>query len=132
MHRSYLIAGALFGALAVVLGAFGAHGLQKIVSDEKLLHGFQTGVQYQMFHALALLGVGIIYEKLPYKMIKWAGIFFVTGIIFFSGSLYLLTALDNTGKSIVKIIGPFTPLGGIMLIAGWVMLLAGVMKKRER
>ncbi|HYM93521.1 MAG TPA: DUF423 domain-containing protein, partial [Chitinophagaceae bacterium] len=67
MHRKFLIFASLSGALAVILGAFGAHGLQKMVSDEDLVHGFQTGVQYQMYHSLALLAVAMIYEKFPDK-----------------------------------------------------------------
>ena len=130
MHRPFLIAGILFGALAVALGAFGAHGLQNVTTDEKILHGFQTAVQYQVFHALALLTVAIIYERLPGKWIKWAGHFFIIGIILFSGSLYLLTALRISESSLTKIVGPITPLGGIFYIIGWLALFVGVLKKK--
>lgn len=130
MHRNYLIAAALFGASGVALGAFGAHGLQSITSDEKILHGYQTAVQYQLYHAIVLLGLGILYEKIPGKFIRWAGTCFVTGILLFSGSLYLLTIFKVQESSDVKIAGPITPLGGIFLIAGWLLLFAGVMKKK--
>lgn len=131
MHKSFLIAGALFGGLAVILGAFGAHGLQKITADEKLLQGFQTAVQYQMYHALALLAVAIIYDRLPDRLVKWSGILFILGIILFSGSLYLLTALKINESGLTKIAGPITPAGGLVLVAGWLFLLIGVLKKRS-
>jgi uncharacterized membrane protein YgdD (TMEM256/DUF423 family) len=131
MYRSFLIAGTLFGALGVALGAFGAHSLQTVTQDEKILHGFQTAVQYQLYHALALLITGILYEKIPHKLVKWAGNCFITGIILFSGSLYLLTWLKIEGSSFTKIAGPVTPLGGIFFIAGWLLLLAAVAKKRS-
>ena len=130
MHRPFLIAGILFGALAVALGAFGAHGLQNVTTDEKILHGFQTAVQYQVFHALALLTVAIIYERFPGKWIKWAGNFFIIGIILFSGSLYLLTALKISESDFTKIVGPITPIGGVFYIIGWLALLFGVLKKK--
>lgn len=130
MHKKFLIAGALFGGLGVALGAFGAHGLEKMTQDAKILHGFQTGVQYQLYHALALLAVALIYEKLPVKQIVWAGWCFIGGIILFSGSLYLLTFLKINENSLVKIIGPVTPLGGVLFIAGWLLLLLSVVKKK--
>jgi uncharacterized membrane protein YgdD (TMEM256/DUF423 family) len=130
MHKNYLIAASIFGGLAVALGAFGAHGLEKITSDEKILHGFQTGVQYQMYHALALLAIAIMYEKFQNKWIKWSGRCFIAGIIFFSGSLYLLTFLKIQGSGAVKFVGPMTPLGGIFFIVGWLFLLVSAEKKK--
>jgi uncharacterized membrane protein YgdD (TMEM256/DUF423 family) len=128
MKKNYLITASIFGVLAVALGAFGAHGLEQITKDEKILNGFRTGVQYQMYHALALLAVAIIYDRLPNRWIKWAGNGFVLGIILFSGSLYLLTFLKVQGLA-VKFVGPITPLGGLFFIAGWLCLLIGVAKK---
>ena len=115
MHKKILIAGAIFGALGVALGAFGAHGLQKLTQDEKILHSFQTGVQYQIYHALALLFVGLIYDKLPVKHLRWAAICFIAGVLLFSGSLYLLTFLKINESGFSKIIGPVTPIGGLFL-----------------
>jgi uncharacterized membrane protein YgdD (TMEM256/DUF423 family) len=131
MHKNYLIAAAVFGGLAVAFGAFGAHSLENITADEKILHGFQTGVQYQMYHALALLGVAILYEKEKSKWMKWAGNFFIAGIILFSGSLYLLTFLEIQESSAIKIVGPITPLGGICFIAGWFFLLVTTLKRKK-
>jgi uncharacterized membrane protein YgdD (TMEM256/DUF423 family) len=130
MHKNYLVAAAIFGVSGVALGAFGAHGLQNVTSDEKILHIFQTAVQYQMYHALALLAAGMMYEKFSNKWIKWAGACFITGIILFSGSLYLLTLLKLQGSTTVRFIGPVTPLGGIFFIIGWLFLLMGVVKKK--
>jgi uncharacterized membrane protein YgdD (TMEM256/DUF423 family) len=132
MHKNFLIAAAIFGGLAVALGAFGAHGLESITTDDKILHGFQTGVQYQMYHALALLGLAIMYERINTKWIKWAGNCFITGIILFSGSLYLLSFLKIQESSAVKFVGPVTPLGGIFFIAGWLFLLIAGMKRNKK
>jgi uncharacterized membrane protein YgdD (TMEM256/DUF423 family) len=128
MHRNFLLLGALFGGIAVALGAFGAHGLKQIVSAEAV-SVFQTGVQYQMYHTLALLLVAVIYDRLPDRWIGWAGYFFVFGILFFSGSLYLITALKASGNNIPVFIGAITPVGGLLFIFGWVCLLLGVFKK---
>lgn len=130
MSRSFLIAASILGALAVALGAFGAHGLENLTTDPKILHGFQTGTQYQVYHALALLAVAILYEKFPVKAMKWAGYSFITGIILFSGSLYLLTFLKIKESNAVKIAGPITPLGGVCFIAGWLLLLIAVLRKK--
>jgi uncharacterized membrane protein YgdD (TMEM256/DUF423 family) len=130
MNKRFLIAGAIFGGVGVALGAFGAHGLQQATTDEKIIHGFQTGVQYQVYHALALLITAIIYERNPHRFIEWAGHCFITGILLFSGSLYLLTVLKIQDSSLVKIAGPVTPLGGVFFIAGWLLLLMGVVKLR--
>jgi uncharacterized membrane protein YgdD (TMEM256/DUF423 family) len=130
MHKNYLAAAAIFGGLAVALGAFGAHGLESITNDEKILHGFRTGVEYQLYHALALLALAGFYDKLPGNPMKWAGNCFITGIILFSGSLYLLTFFKIQGSSAVKFLGPITPLGGLFFIAGWLSLLIAAIKKR--
>lgn len=129
MHKRFLTAGAVFGGLAVALGAFGAHGLEKVTSDVKTLHGFRTGVEYQLYHALALLAVAIVFEKFPNAFLRWAGNLFIAGILLFSGSLYLLTFLKIQGSSVTGIVGPLTPIGGLLIIGGWVCLMAGVLKK---
>jgi uncharacterized membrane protein YgdD (TMEM256/DUF423 family) len=131
MHKKFLAAGAALAGLAVALGAFGAHGLEKITSDAKILHGYQTGVQYQVYHALALLAVGLLIEKKGSALLKWAGNLFIAGIFLFSGSLYLLTFLKIQGSTAVKWAGPVTPLGGVCFIAGWVLLLLAVLKKKS-
>ncbi|MDP4261878.1 MAG: DUF423 domain-containing protein [Bacteroidota bacterium] len=129
MNKNHLIAGSLLGSLAVILGAFAAHGLKKIVAAETVAT-FQTGVQYQMYHSLALLLTGILFEKFPFKGIKWAGACFISGIILFSGSLYLLTALKAANRTGMDAVGIITPFGGLLFITGWLFLFIGVMKKR--
>jgi uncharacterized membrane protein YgdD (TMEM256/DUF423 family) len=130
MHKSLLVAGTIFAGLGVAMGAFGAHGLQNITSDEKIIHGFQTAVQYQIYHALALLITGMLYDKIPHLFVKWAGICFIVGILLFSGSLYLLTMLKIQESGLTKVAGPVTPLGGVFFIAGWLFLLVGVLRSR--
>ena len=130
MPKNYLIAAAIFGGTAVALGAFGVHGLESITKDEKIVHIFQTGVQYQMYHALALLAVGILWEKFSNRRLKWSANCFIIGIILFSGSLYLLTFLKLQESNAVKFVGPITPLGGVFLITGWLFLLMAVIKKK--
>lgn len=131
MQKNFLILAALFGASGVALGAFGAHGLQKITSDENIIHGYLTGVQYQLYHALALLIIALLHEKLSGKWIRWSGNFFITGILLFSGSLYGLTALKIAESPAVKLIGPVTPLGGVFLIAGWLFLFVAALGKKS-
>jgi uncharacterized membrane protein YgdD (TMEM256/DUF423 family) len=129
MPKNYIAAGAFFGGLAVALGAFGAHGLQKMTTDESILHGFQTAVQYQVYHSLALLTVGIIAEKSPSRWIKWSAICFVAGVFLFSGSLYLLTYLKLQESDAIKFVGPVTPVGGLFFIAGWISLFIAAVRK---
>ncbi len=131
MHKRFTITAAFFAGLAVALGAFGAHGLEKITTDEKILHSFQTGVQYQLYHALGLLAIAILAERYKSNWINWAGKSFIIGIILFSGSLYLLTFLKVEDSPAVKIIGPITPLGGLFLIAGWIILMVAVLKDKK-
>ena len=128
MHKRFLLTGAAFAALAVILGAFGAHSLKQIVSPETV-NTFQTGVQYQMYHAFALLATGIIAAQYSGKLIRWAGVCFITGIILFSGSLYVLTLLKATDSVGLNGIGIITPFGGLFFIAGWVLLFAAMLKK---
>jgi uncharacterized membrane protein YgdD (TMEM256/DUF423 family) len=126
MHKGFLQAAALLGAIAVAVGAFGAHGLKQYVSADTL-NVFETGVRYQFYHALAILAIGIIYEKFPNRWMIYAGNCFITGIILFSGSLYTLTILRAADMSFDKI-GIVTPLGGLFFIAGWLSLFIGMIK----
>jgi uncharacterized membrane protein YgdD (TMEM256/DUF423 family) len=129
MHRNFLTLAAFFGASGVALGAFGAHGLQQLTADEKILHSYQTAVQYQLYHALALLAVGILYEKMNRKWIRVAGYLLITGTLLFSGSLYLITILKLNGSDAFRFVGPVTPLGGVFFITGWICLMVGVLRK---
>ena len=128
MHKSFLIVGTLFAGLGVVLGAFGAHGLKQLVGPETV-NTYQTGVQYQMYHAFALLLVGILYERVPGALLNWAGGLFVAGIILFSGSLYLLSGLKAANKVGVSGVGILTPIGGLLFVAGWLLVLIALVKR---
>ena len=130
MSKSFLSLGAFFGALAVALGAFGAHGLKKIAPDH-VVEVFKTGVQYQIYHALALLVVAVVYDRVQNNFIKWSAYLFVIGIVFFSGSLYLITALKASDNNVSAFIGVLTPLGGLFFILGWLSLLVGSFKARS-
>lgn len=110
-----IAAGALNGALAVMAGAFGAHGLKAKLTPE-LLATWGTGAEYHMYHALALVLVGIVAGATPTGTVNGAGIAMLVGIVLFSGSLYVLAL---TG---VKTLGAITPLGGVAFIVGWLML----------
>jgi uncharacterized membrane protein YgdD (TMEM256/DUF423 family) len=113
--RNILLFAALSGVVMVALGAFAAHGLKSQLPPY-LLDVFNTGVQYQAWHTLALLGCGLWARIMPTKAVLYAALFFATGILLFSGSLY---ALALTG---IKWFGPITPLGGICFIIGWAAL----------
>jgi uncharacterized membrane protein YgdD (TMEM256/DUF423 family) len=122
-----LMAGSFFGALAVALGAFGAHSLKKIVPPETVAT-FQTGVQYQMYHAIVLLVIGFLAQKADASLLKWAGICMIAGILLFSGSLYILTLLKAKNAVGLSGIGIITPFGGLFFIAGWLLLFFAVYK----
>lgn len=121
-NQTNLIAGAIFMTLAVLLGAFGAHALKKTLSAD-MLAIYQTAVQYQFYHALGLLAVGIIGLHYPSKWVRLSGIFLTAGIIIFSGSLYILSL------SGIKAIGAITPIGGTAFIIGWICLSIAIWKR---
>ena len=121
--RLFLSAAAINGALAVLLGAFGAHLLKQMITLE-MLDVYKTGVQYHFYHTFALLAVGILWSQHPSGILKWSGYLFMAGMAIFSGFLYLLAI---TG---IKALGMIVPIGGITLIAGWICLLVHVWKTR--
>ena len=129
MSRKFIALGALLAATAVALGAFGAHGLKKIV-DDSTVQTFQTGVQYQFYHALAVILIGLLYEKKSSKLILYSGWFFISGIVLFSGSLYILTLLKATETTGLNKLGLITPFGGISFISGWVCLFVSYWRKK--
>ena len=118
MQKTFGIIAAIYGALAVTLGAFGAHALKEKL-DTYQLEIYNKGVQYQFYHVAALLAVAFLADKIQPKTLTFAGWFFSAGILFFSGSLYLLATRSLTGlDSITPIIGPITPLGGLCFLIG--------------
>src|ERR1700712_3734836 len=127
MHKFFLQLVGLFGALAVGLGAFGAHALRRVV-PESAVNIFETGVRYQFYHVFALAVVGILYRDFTNKWMLWSGNLFITGIVLFSGSLYVLTYFKAAVKPNFDWIGAITPLGGLAFIAGWVCMFIGLYK----
>jgi uncharacterized membrane protein YgdD (TMEM256/DUF423 family) len=121
-NQNILLAGTIFMVLAVSLGAFGAHALKKVLSTE-MLAIYQTGVEYQFYHSLGLLLIGLIGFQVKSKLIGWSGILLIAGIVVFSGSLYVLTL------SGIKAFGAITPVGGLSFIAGWICLAVALLKK---
>lgn len=121
MTTGWFATGAFAAGLGVLLGAFGAHGLKTRV-DPAMLAIFETGVRYQMYHALALLAVGWAASRSPSAWIDWSGTLFVVGMLVFSGSLYVMTL---TG---LRWLGAITPIGGLAFILGWIALGIGVLR----
>ncbi|REE27390.1 uncharacterized membrane protein YgdD (TMEM256/DUF423 family) [Winogradskyella pacifica] len=118
MTQHIIIAtGALFGMLAVIFGAFGAHALKKILSTDQL-HSFEVGVKYQMYHAIVLLALGLSNTDVT-SATYWC---FTIGIILFSFSIYGLILSDAKGKKL-RFLGPVTPIGGLLLVVGWLLVL---------
>jgi uncharacterized membrane protein YgdD (TMEM256/DUF423 family) len=127
-QKNILLLGIVMAATAVILGAFGAHGLKKIVTPEQL-DVFKTGVQYHFYHAIGLILVGLIAQHIEHNFIRKAAWIFFFGILAFSGSLYIMTLFYALNTEGVKWIGAITPIGGALFIAGWIMLGLGITKK---
>jgi uncharacterized membrane protein YgdD (TMEM256/DUF423 family) len=127
MQKPFIISGCIFAAAAVLLGAFGAHALKERL-DPNALQVFETGVRYQMYHALALLLLGALVPHLHFGWAAWAGRFFAAGIVLFSGSLYLLSCRSLLGLEQWTFLGPLTPAGGLSFVAGWMFLLFSYLK----
>ncbi|MBY0481937.1 MAG: DUF423 domain-containing protein [Chitinophagaceae bacterium] len=127
MHKYYISIASFLGAVTVALGAFGAHALKKLV-PEQMLMVYDTAVRYQFYHLLALALVGILYKSFTNSYVKNAGVFFLLGILFFSGSLYLLTYKAVIGSDGFGWVGPITPIGGLFFIIGWILLGIGTKK----
>jgi len=127
MKTITLVFGAAFGMLSVILGAFGAHALKKILSVERL-ESFETGVRYQMYAAFFLLIAGYIL-KFDTSSQKWISILMIAGTMLFSFSIYGLSLQDYLGANL-KFLGPITPLGGLFMILSWLMLIFYFVKNR--
>ncbi len=128
MHKSFLRAAAIFGLLAVVSGAFAAHALKGMISDNSIAT-FETAVRYQFYHVFALIAVAVLYKDFQTDQLIWAGRFFIAGILVFSGSLYILAILQASVKPGYKWIGAITPFGGLCFITGWVLLFLSFFRK---
>ena len=122
-YITWIIAGSFFAALAVIFGAFGAHGLKSKISAEDLVI-FETGVRYQMYHSLGLILLGLLGISTSINISQLPGLLFILGIIVFSGSLYLIPL---TG---LRWLGAITPIGGTALIVGWFSLIYNILNSQ--
>jgi len=125
LDKNITITACLLGAITIALGAFGAHGLKQLVSED-MITIFETGVRYQMYHAIVLLVIGLS-TMISEKTKRWVFRLFLFGILLFSGSLYLLS-LGEIMSINTKFIGPITPFGGLLYILGWLRLGYGMLK----
>lgn len=127
MDKTIIGTATILGLLSIILGAFGAHALKEVLTAEQLV-SFETGVRYQMYHALFLLFVGTT-SFLSAKQKK--NVFWLTliGILFFSGSIYLLATQSLSGISF-KFLGPITPIGGLFLIIAWIVLFLSIIRQK--
>jgi uncharacterized membrane protein YgdD (TMEM256/DUF423 family) len=123
MSKIFLLIGSILGALSVAIGAFGAHGLKSILEANQRLETFETAVKYQFYHTFAILLIGFLALQFESKWLNYAGYSFLVGMLIFSGSLYIL-CLTN-----IKWLGAITPIGGLAMIAGWLMLFWAVYQK---
>ncbi len=122
-QRTAILWAAAMGCLAVLIGAFGAHLLKPILTANGRLENYEVAVKYHFYHTLAMLLTASLMNQFPSKKLQYAALLFLTGIFFFSGSLYILSF---TGE---RLLGAITPIGGLLFITGWLMLFAGVIKK---
>lgn len=127
MNKRIILIASIFGAIAVVLGAFGAHGLKGQI-NESSLENWETAVQYQFYHTAALLFLST-FSRAKNSLINFAFICYVVGIILFCGSLYLLSTREITGIS-ASILGPVTPIGGVFFIGGWISLFLATLRHK--
>lgn len=128
MDKQIVITASIFGMVAVMAGAFGAHALKAILAAEQL-QTWQTAVQYQFYHVFALLFLAVLGQQ-NNGYASAAFYLFTFGIIFFSGSLYALSLRYALNWNWAKVLGPITPIGGLLFIAGWVMLLMAALKQK--
>jgi uncharacterized membrane protein YgdD (TMEM256/DUF423 family) len=116
MTRTFITLGSIFAFLGVALGAFGAHALRDTLAAHSREATYETAVQYQQIHALALFAAAWMADKWPGRWTRWAGYLFAAGILIFSGSLYILSIFN------IGFMGAITPLGGVCFVAGWACL----------
>jgi uncharacterized membrane protein YgdD (TMEM256/DUF423 family) len=126
MNKTITATGIGMIMLAIIFGAFGAHALKEVLTPERLI-SFETGVKYQMYHGLAFLIVGLLADRFSFAVNSFFTVALI-GIVFFSGSIYLLAMQDVLGIK-MSFLGPITPIGGVLLITSWGMLLVKVVRK---
>jgi len=135
MQKKFIVFSGFSGAMAVALGALGAHFLKSKIDTgfftEINLHAFETAVNYQVYYTIALLAIALLSDKFKDKLFQKAGYCFMIGIVLFSGSLYLLSTAGLLGLTSVHWLGPITPIGGLFFIGGWGLLGFAGLKRRE-
>lgn len=119
--RQFITFAAISGALAVCIGAFGAHALKPFLLENGRFETFGTAVSYHFYHTFALVAVGILLIRIESKLLKWAGYCYIIGMLLFSGSLYILSLATD-----LSYFGIITPIGGLFFIVGWFLLLWSV------
>lgn len=124
-QKNTLTAGVILAGTAVALGAFGAHALKELLEKLGRTETFELAVRYQFYHALALLAVGLMRQSTPSKKLGIAAVLFIFGILFFSGSLYVLSLSGQ------RILGAITPIGGVLFMAGWAMMLLAIWEREK-
>jgi len=127
MNKSIVLTGSIVLVLSIILGAMAAHALEKVLPPDKIA-SFETGVRYAMYHGLAFLILGLGAEKLP--KLTWVFRLLLAGVILFSGSIFFL-ALQPVLQVSLKFLGPVTPLGGVLMIAGWLLLTIGLIRRNS-
>jgi len=128
MNKRIILTASFFGVVAVLLGAFGAHGLKALI-DSSSMEIWQKGVEYQFYHTFALLYLST-FARYRNKLINIAYFCFTFGIILFSGSLYLLATRSILHLDFINLIGPLTPIGGLLFVLGWIMLFFAAFKDK--
>jgi uncharacterized membrane protein YgdD (TMEM256/DUF423 family) len=118
-----LLTGAILGGLAVAIGAFGAHALKNLLTQNGRVETFELAVRYQFYHALAILLTGLMMEKFSGTSIQWSPLLMLLGVILFSGSLYAYSLTNVKGFAMI------TPVGGLFLLAGWVAMIVAIASK---
>ena len=125
--KNIIVKAGVLGAIAVIGGAFGAHALKEVLNYEQLA-SYHTGVRYQLIHAVVLLFLSLLIDKCKSNHFIVASKLFFWGVILFSGSIYLLTLKNILALEMLKLAGPITPIGGVLITLGWVYLIIGSVK----
>jgi uncharacterized membrane protein YgdD (TMEM256/DUF423 family) len=128
--KSIILTASIFGAFAVIMGAMGAHALKALLTENSL-DSFLTGARYNMFHAITLLAISGNKNYIQEKWMNLAVKLIIIGTILFSGSIYLLSTKEISDLDQLSILGPITPVGGVLLILGWLSIGVGVIKKKN-
>ena len=127
-NKRILITALLFIVVAIIFGALGAHALEKVLSTQKLA-SYEVGVKYQMYHGIAILALIALSDKINFSL-KIVFRLLISGVLVFSGSIYMLVFQELIGIKLGMIFGPLTPIGGVLMIAGWLVLLVKLLKAK--